>query len=185
MVINRKHNIVLIGFMGCGKTSIGKRIAANFEIDFIDTDVEISEYCGKSINRIFEDDGEAYFRKLERNICKYLATVSGKVIATGGGIIKDFSNIENLKINGSVVYLKSHPDKIYRNIKTDNSRPLLNTCGNKFELIKTMLEERKPFYEAYADLVTDVTEMRLEESAWQVGRELRRLGLFYEKNKSY
>jgi len=171
----KKNNIILTGFMGCGKTSIGKRIALNFEIDFIDTDIEIQNISGLSINRIFEKYGEPYFRKLERNYCKLAALCQNYVIASGGGIIKDEANVENLKINGVIVYLKCDAEKIYRNIKNDTSRPLLNNAQDKFELICSMLEERDPIYRKYADFIIDISEMRLEESAWQVGRELRRL----------
>ena len=172
----KKSNIILTGFMGCGKTSIGKRIALNFEIDFIDTDIEIQNICGMTINSFFEKYGECYFRKLERNYCKLAALSKGYVIASGGGIIKDESNIENLKINGVIVYLKCSAEKIYKNIKNDATRPLLNGADDKYELICSMLEQREPLYHKYADFIMDISDMRLEESAWQVGRELRRLG---------
>lgn len=162
--------------MGCGKTSIGKRLAANFSSNFVDTDVEIQNLSGMSINEIFEKYGEPYFRKLERNYCKLAALSNGYIIATGGGIIKDETNVYNLKINGAVVYLKCSPEKIYKNIKNDNTRPLLNNAEDKYGLICTMLEQREPLYQKHADFIIDISEMRLEESAWQVGRELRRLG---------
>lgn len=162
--------------MGCGKTSIGKRIAQNFNSNFVDTDIEIQNLSGMSINEIFEKYGESYFRKLERNYCKLVALSCGYIIATGGGIIKDETNIENLKISGTVVYLKCSPDKIYKNIKNDSTRPLLNNAKDKYALICSMLKEREPLYQKYADFIIDISEMRLEESAWQVGRELRRLG---------
>lgn len=174
--MKKKNNIILTGFMGCGKTSIGKRIANNFNINFVDTDVEIQTVAGMSINDIFSKYGEPYFRKLERNYCKLVALSKNYVIASGGGIIKDEANIDNLKISGTIVYLKCSPEKIYKNIKNDTSRPLLNGAEDKFSLICKLLEEREPLYEKYADFVIDISEMRLEESAWQVGRELRRFG---------
>lgn len=177
-MFKKKDNIILIGFMGCGKSSVGKRIAANFEIDFIDTDIKIQEMCGMPVKDIFKKYGEDYFRRLERNYCKLIAAEKKCVVATGGGIIKDFSNVENLKINGVVVYLKCSPEKIYHNIKDDTTRPLLNGVfeEDKFRLICSMLEERRPLYEKCADFTMDISAMRLEESAWQVGRELRRFG---------
>ncbi len=173
-MLKKKNNIILIGFMGCGKTSIGRRIASNFDFDFVDTDIAIQELSGLSINEIFRKYGEDYFRKLERNYCKLSALSKGYVIATGGGIIKNEINVDNLKINGVVVYLKCSPEKIYNNIKNDTSRPLLNGAKDKYALICQMLKEREPLYKKYADVTIDISEMRLEESAWQVGRELRR-----------
>lgn len=177
-MLKRKDNIILTGFMGCGKSSIGRRIAANFEINFIDTDIRIQEMCGMSISDIFKKYGEDYFRRLERNYCKLISMEKGCVIATGGGVIKDFSNVENLKINGVVVYMKCSPEKIYNNIKDDTTRPLLSGVveKDKFNLICAMMEERRSLYERRADFIIDISNMRLEESAWQVGRELRRLG---------
>ena len=172
----KKSNIVLIGFMGCGKSSVGKRIAVNYNKKFIDTDSEIQCMCGMSINDIFKKYGESYFRKLERNYCKLAALNSGYIIATGGGIIKDENNIENLKLNGTIVYLRCSAEKIYRNIKNDNTRPLLNGADDKLALICSLLEEREPLYSKYSDFTIDISSMRLEESAWQVGRELRRFG---------
>jgi len=172
----KKNNIILIGFMGCGKSSIGKRLAQNFEYNFVDTDLEIQNMYDMSVNEIFDNYGEAFFRKIERNYCKLCAINDGYIIATGGGVIKNESNISNLKINGSVVYLKCDAEKIYKNIKNDTSRPLLNGTEDKLAVISSLLSEREPLYDKYADFVIDITDMRLEESAWQVGRELRRLG---------
>lgn len=172
----KNNNIILTGFMGCGKTSIGKRLAVNHNLKFIDTDAEIQDLSGMCINDIFSTYGEPYFRKLERNFCKLLAINNGFVVATGGGVIKDENNIDNLKLNGAIVYLKCSPEKIYKNIKNDTTRPLLNNTNDKFALICSMLKDREPFYKKYADFIIDISDMRLEETAWQVGRELRRLG---------
>ncbi|MCI8804359.1 MAG: shikimate kinase [Clostridiales bacterium] len=172
----KKNNIVLIGFMGCGKSSVGKRIAQNFDYKFVDTDLEIQSISGMTINDIFAKYGEDYFRKLERNYCKLCAINDRYIIATGGGVIKNDENVRNLKINGSVVYLKCGAEKIYKNIKNDTTRPLLNGAEDKLLRISSLLLEREPLYERHADFTIDITEMRLEESAWQVGRELRRLG---------
>jgi len=172
----KKSNIILTGFMGCGKSSIGKRLALNFDMGFSDTDIEIQEAFGMSINDIFLRYGEDYFRKLERNYCKLASLCSGYIIASGGGIIKSEVNVYNLKLNGNFVYLKCGAEKIYKNIKNDFSRPLLNNAEDKFSLICSMLEQREPLYEKYADFTIDISDMRLEESAWQVGRELRRFG---------
>lgn len=151
-------NIILIGFMGCGKTTIGKILASEINWKFIDIDKQIQEEMKMSISEIFNRKGEKYFRKLERNFCKLASMDVPSVISTGGGIIKGSTNVDVLKRNGIFVYLESSPEKIYRNIKNDNSRPLLNT-PNKKEKIKELLEERKPLYEACADITVNVSEM--------------------------
>lgn len=170
----KKNNIILIGFMGCGKSSIGKRIAQNYGYNFLDTDLEIQNICGMTITEIFDRYGEDYFRKAERNYYKLCAVSSGYIIAAGGGAVKDETNMDNLKISGAAVYLKCSAEKIYINIKDDDTRPLLNGAQDKLSLISSMLSEREPLYEKFSDFTIDITDMRLEESAWQVGRELRR-----------
>lgn len=168
-----EKNIILIGFMGCGKTSIGKEIADRIQRSFIDIDYEIQCRTKMSINDIFEKYGEQYFRKIERNFCKIIAASSSNIISTGGGIIKDFSNISNLKINGALIYLKSTPEKIYKNIRYDDSRPLLNV-DNKMCIIKKLLYERAPIYEKYADLIIDISSFKIEESAEYIINILKR-----------
>lgn len=158
-----KKNIILIGFMGCGKSTIGRGLSGELGYEFLDTDTKIQNDMAMSINDIFENYGEAYFRKIERNLCKVAALNSNMVIATGGGIIKNQSNIDTLKTNGVFIYLKNTPEKIYRNIKYDTSRPLLNV-DNKEEKIKELLAERTPLYESCADITVDVSELKIDES---------------------
>lgn len=168
-----EKNIILIGFMGCGKTSIGEQIAAKIQRNFIDMDCEIQRKAGMSINEIFENYSEQYFRKLERNYCKLIASTRCNIVSTGGGIIKDYSNIYNLKINGIIIYLKSTPEKIYRNIKYDDTRPLLNV-ENKMSAIKKLLYERSPMYEKYSDIIIDISSFKIDESAEYIINTLKR-----------
>lgn len=158
-----KKNIILIGFMGCGKSTIGRGLSSGLCREFLDTDAKIQADMGMSINDIFEKYGEAYFRRLERNLCKLTALNAPMIVATGGGIIKNQANIDALKTSGVFVYLKNSAQKIYRNIKFDTSRPLLNV-ENKEEKIKELLAERIPLYEGCADFTVDVSELRIEES---------------------
>lgn len=164
MTHKNKKNIIFIGFMGCGKTSVGKRLALTAKKNFMDTDFEIQKTTNMTINDIFEKYGESYFRRLERNLCKQIAFDFNNIIATGGGIIKDVSNVENLKINGTVVYLKSTPEKIYNNLKNNTTRPLLNNTADKLKTITELLEQRRPLYEKYADITCDVSSFDLDES---------------------
>lgn len=150
-------NIVLIGFMGCGKSTIGKELAKNFNFSFIDTDNIIKIEQQKSIQEIFDTFGESYFRSIEKKVYEKVSNLKNCVISTGGGVIKDKQNIQNLKKNGIIVYLKATPEKIYENIKYDNKRPLLKN-QDKFNTICSLLKEREPLYKKYANIVFDVND---------------------------
>lgn len=149
------RNVVLIGFMGCGKTTYGKKLAKRLQYTFIDTDIAIEKQEGMKISSIFEEKGEAYFRELERQTVEAISNQGCSVIATGGGIIKNADNMKKLMRTGVIVYLRATPDLIFRNIGNDDNRPLL-MGGNKIEKIRTIMEERKPIYEKYGQVVVDV-----------------------------
>lgn len=155
--MNNKINIVLIGFMGCGKTTIGNRLAYKLKYSFIDSDKRIEEEAGISISQIFDTYGEDYFRSLETDIIKKISKVDKQVIATGGGIIKNEQNIIELKKKGIILYLNATAEHIYNNLKNDNSRPLLQVEDKQAE-IASILKQRAPLYEKYADIIIDVTD---------------------------
>nr|WP_317359620.1 shikimate kinase [uncultured Tyzzerella sp.] len=152
-----KKNIVLIGFMGCGKTTVGKELAKNLNFYFVDIDYMIQKDQNKSIEKIFEVFGEEYFRKLEKNMCYKVSNFKNYVISTGGGVVKEEQNIINLKKSGVIVYLKATPQKIYENLKYDNKRPLLKN-KDKFKAICDLLEQREYLYEKYADMVFNIED---------------------------
>lgn len=158
-----RKNIILVGFMGCGKSTIGRGLSAGLKYEFLDTDIKIQNDMGMSISSIFQEYSESYFRKLERNLCKMVALNAPMIVATGGGIIKEVTNIDTLKIGGVIIYLKNTAQKIYKNIKYDTSRPLLNV-ENKEAKIKELLEQRIPLYEKCADITVDVSELKIDES---------------------
>ena len=143
--------------MGCGKSTIGKELAKNFNFNFIDTDCVIQEEENKSIEEIFNIFGESYFRELEKKVCAQVSNMKNCVISTGGGVIKNIENINNLKKNGIVVYLKATPEKIYQNLKYDDKRPLLKN-KDKFKAICTLLKEREYLYNKYADIVFEIND---------------------------
>ena len=153
-----RKNIVLIGFMGCGKSTIGKKLARRKDYVFLDMDDVIVERAGMRITEIFEKFGEAHFRKLESELCKELSKAEGLVIATGGGVIKNAENMRLLKENGTVLYIKASPEHIYRNVRNDRTRPLLN-CEDKLARIKELMAERRPLYEGGMDITADITGM--------------------------
>ncbi|MDO4299775.1 MAG: shikimate kinase [Clostridia bacterium] len=158
-----EKNIVLIGFMGSGKTSVGKKLSMDLKREFIDMDDFIVNKEGMSINDIFKKKGEAYFRSLEKELCKRFADPKSKIIATGGGVIKNDENVANLKKGGIILYLKSTPKQIAYNLRFDNTRPLLAGSG-KEEKIARLLEEREPAYNKCADIILDVSNIDIDET---------------------
>lgn len=149
-----EKNIVLIGFMGTGKTAIGTRLASNLNREFIDTDREIERITGMTIRDIFVKYGEVRFRSEEALLSQKLARRENLVIATGGGMVLNPDNLKALRENGIMVRLKATPEEIYKRVKRKRqNRPLL---GKNFtvEDIARMLEEREPYY-SQADLEVD------------------------------
>lgn len=145
-----KDNIALIGFMGSGKTTIGKILAKYLDMKFIDTDKMISAQEKKSIPEIFAEKGEQYFRQLEREIVLHESMNNNVVISTGGGVIIDNENIKNLKETSFVVYLDCTIECIYNRVKNSKSRPLLNV-DDMFEKIKELHDKRQLLYEISCD----------------------------------
>lgn len=158
-----EKNIVLIGFMGSGKTSVGKKLSIDLKREFIDMDAFIEKKEGMSVNEIFEKKGEAYFRNAEKELCIRFAVPKSKIIATGGGVIKSDENVENLKKGGVIIYLKSTPKQIAHNLRYDNTRPLL-AGGNKEEKIANLMAEREPIYNKCADITLDVSNINIEDT---------------------
>ncbi|MDD3150869.1 MAG: shikimate kinase [Candidatus Gastranaerophilales bacterium] len=145
-------NIVLIGLMGSGKTTIGKLLAQKLGLNFIDTDSIIEKEANKTINEIFENYGEELFRKLESNTIKEISKREEKVISTGGGIVENPENMQNLRKNGIIVYLEAGPKELYERIKGDNNRPLLK--NNPKDTLKNLFEKRSPLYKQ-ADIIVN------------------------------
>ncbi len=139
-------NITLIGFMGTGKTSVGKILAKRLNRPVVDVDryIEVSEK--KKISEIFEKEGEARFRVLEKEAIRQICERQGIVITTGGGAVLDPENIKTLKASGSVIALSASPETIYGRIKDSRRRPLLDG-KDKLKEIERLLSERKPFYQ--------------------------------------
>ena len=161
-MLKSKENIVLIGMPGCGKTTIGKAVAEELNMSFIDTDDEIVKEAGKDIPRIFDETGEDGFRELESKIIYRISAVQGAVIATGGGAILRQRNIDLLKENGIIVFIDRPLEKL---VTTDN-RPLSKTR----ELLKKRYDERYGIYKKAADITvkaddnlrTNITEVKRE-----------------------
>ncbi|HIL72644.1 MAG TPA: shikimate kinase [Verrucomicrobia bacterium] len=139
------RNIALTGFMGCGKTAVGRVVAKVGGFEFLDTDQFIEEHVGKTIPRIFEEHGEEAFRRYEREVVVRLAERDNTVIATGGGLLVNAENMDTMKQYAMVFCLWASPESIWRRVKDQSHRPLLQTENPKQRIVE-LLEERKPAY---------------------------------------
>lgn len=155
------NNIVLIGFMGSGKTAVGKRLANKLKMGFFDTDENIEKVSEMSIGKIFNDYGEIRFRSEEALAVKRACALKNFVIATGGGAVLNPENFELLKNSGVIVALDASPEEIQKRVSKRNSfRPLLGN-DKSIENITRLLEKRVPIYQQ-ANYRVDTTGKELE-----------------------
>lgn len=138
-------NIVLVGFMGTGKTVIAKKLARQLKMRYLEVDSIIEQRQGMNINDIFRTRGEAYFRDVETEVVKELAEQEGLVVSTGGGVVLREENIQALGQSGVLICLTASPDEIYRRVNRETHRPLLSVADPMTE-IKRLLKKREPFY---------------------------------------
>ena len=157
------NNIVLIGPMGSGKTTVGRRLAEVLKIDFYDADLEIIDKTGVSIDHIFDIEGEEGFRKRESSVLKDLCIKPNIVLATGGGAVLLERNREVIKKMGSVIYLSSSVDQILRRTSKSKTRPLLENSTNRRKTILDIIEAREPFYREVASIIINTNGKKLKE----------------------
>lgn len=150
-----KDNIALIGFMGSGKTTIGRLLAKALDMKYIDIDKEAMRIENRTINEIFEQEGESYFRDLERRIIAKESAENNIVISTGGGAIIDNNNIKSLRETSFVVYLNCDVNCIYERVKNKKHRPLLNV-ENMYDKIIELYEKREVLYKISCDYSVDI-----------------------------
>ncbi len=155
-------NIVLIGFMGSGKSVIGKVLADKLHRFFKDTDQIIEERLNQKITEIFADKGETFFRDMESQIIDELTANGGQVISCGGGAILRNENVGYLKQNGILVYLKAPFAVLYDRIKASSTRPLIRT-EHPEETARKLWEARQNVYEGVADLTVDTSQKSVDE----------------------
>ena len=154
MSLEIEKTIVLVGLMGAGKTSIGRRLAKELNIEFRDSDQEIEKKVGCSVAEIFEGFGESYFRQVEREtISDLLTNFPPHVLATGGGAFMDTETRELIKEEGLSIWLRAALDVLVDRVSRNDNRPLLNR-GNPRDILEKLIEVRYPIY-AEADLVVD------------------------------
>ena len=144
-------NIFLIGFMGCGKSTMARMLSERLQMSLIEMDETIEAEAGMSINQIFETYGEQHFRDLESQFILRIMEQGGAVVSCGGGAILRPENVENMKKNGKVIYLAATPETIYKRVRHSTNRPLLNGNMN-VEHITTLMNQRIARYEFAADI---------------------------------
>ena len=166
-----QKNIVLIGFMGVGKTAVGQALSARLKRELVDLDGVIADSEGRPITRIFTESGEAYFRRLEKALVKENSQKENLIIACGGGVVLDKDNMVNLKRTGTVIYLKARPEVIFRRTKNYQHRPLLNVADPQ-KKIAELLVLREPFY-AQADFTVDTSEKTIVQVVEEILKVIR------------
>jgi len=156
--------IILIGFMGSGKTTVANILAKKLNLEVIEIDQLILKKSGKSINQIFSEDGEMRFRELEIKMAKSLAKKDKCIISTGGGVVINKINIDYLKENGKIIFLKTSLSEVKKRLKNDKVRPLFK--NKKF--IKKMFDFRQALYEEYADLIISTDGKSVEKITYEI-----------------
>lgn len=168
-----KSNIALIGFMGTGKTAVGKLLAEKLGREFIELDALIEKKAVKTIPEIFTQEGETAFREREIEAVKEAAEVKNAVIACGGGVVLNQINTDRLRAKGVVVYLTASPEVILKRTSSDrDERPLL-VAEDKAEKVRGLLRFRKPFYERAADITVNTSSLGVAEVVEQILTGLR------------
>lgn len=164
-------NIYLVGFMGTGKTTVGEILSRKLKREFVETDRIIEKKEGLGIPAIFSIKGEAYFRKVEKEVLKDIASKDNLVVSCGGGIVIDKYNITLLRKTGIMVCLKARPSVIYERTKSYKHRPLLNV-KNPMERIKELLQERERFYKK-AHIFIDTSDIPPQKVAEEITHRLK------------
>lgn len=152
-----KRSLVMVGLMGCGKTSVGRRLSARLDLPFVDADEEIETAAGKTISEIFTDHGEAHFRDGERKVIARLLTDGPQVLATGGGAFMNAETRENIRRTGISIWLKAELPVLMKRVMRRDNRPLLKTADPEARM-RELMQERYPIY-AEADVVANSREV--------------------------
>ncbi len=170
----KKKNIVLIGFMGSGKTTVGIRLSYRLRKSIEDTDKLIERREKRTIREIFEQDGEDCFRKLETEMLQEaVGKMKNQIVSVGGGTPVKEENRRLLKQLGTVIYFRVRPETVFERLKNDTTRPLLQ-CENPLKRITELLEQRKDAYESCADIIVDVDELTMQQVVDRVVTELEK-----------
>lgn len=164
--------IMLTGFMGTGKSEVGRRLAQRLGRAFVDTDHLIEERAGKRVAAIFAEDGEPAFRALERAAVAEAAGRGGAVVAVGGGAVLDPENVRRLRASGILVHLTARPEVVLARVGDGGTRPLL--AHDPEGAVRKLLAERGPAYAAAADLTVDTSDRAADEIVAEIQQALAR-----------
>ena len=173
-----KSSIALFGFMGTGKTAVGKALAERLGKEFIELDALIERKAGKTIPEIFQQDGEIAFRELEIGVTKEVSEKKNAVIACGGGVVLNKINIDRLKEECLIVYLTASPRVILKRTSGDENRPLLSVADRASE-IQRLLKFRKPFYERAAEITINTSRLSINSVVEQIISKVKADESFY------
>lgn len=165
-------NIVLIGFMGSGKTVVAKKLSKILKRQIIDTDKIIEQKKKIKIKKIFKLYGEKYFRELETNAVKFASKQKNKIISTGGGVVIKPENIRELKKNGIVVYLKNKFETSYKRLRNKKDRPLFNIKNLK--KARKLFNNRLKLYKNAADIIIKTDNKKVDEVANEIIKKIRK-----------
>lgn len=169
-----QDNIILVGLMGAGKSTIGRQLARRFHLEFHDSDKTIEARTGVPIPTIFEMEGEQGFRDREEQVIAELSALPGIVLATGGGSILRPNNRAALKGAGRVVYLRASAEQLYSRIQHDKNRPLMQT-DNPLQTLRNLLQVREQYYLEVADLVVPTGKQRVGHIVNLIAQKLNQL----------
>ena len=168
------RSLVMVGLMGCGKSSVGRRLAVRLGVPFVDTDDEIERVAGKSINDIFADWGEAEFRNGERRVISRLLGEGPQVLATGGGAFINPETRANIKAHGISIWLRAELPVLMRRVAKRDTRPLLK-AGDPEAVMRGLMEARYPIYAA-ADILVESRDVAHEVIVTDVIEALKSSG---------
>ncbi len=163
-----RRNLALVGFMGTGKSAVGRRCARRLGYAFRDSDAAIVARIGCPIPQFFAEQGEAAFREVEREIIAELAATPGQVIATGGGVVLNEENVATLRATGCIVLLTASPEVLLKRVGNAQSRPLLASASDPLARIIELLAARAPFYDRAAEYRVDTSSLSSNEVAERV-----------------
>lgn len=169
----RQPNIFLVGPMGAGKTTIGRRLAQMRGMEFIDTDTVIEERTGVDIPFIFEKEGEEGFRLRESKIIEEYTALENVILATGGGSVLEESNRKHLSARGVVVYLHTPVSQQVERTRHSRNRPLLNAANDREQVLEELMNERHPLYQEIADIEVTSDSRHPKMLARRIDEQLR------------
>ena len=174
--MKKGSNIFLIGFMGCGKSTVASKLNQMYGMHVVEMDEEISNRQKMSISDIFEQYGEGYFRDLESALLREITTDSDQVVSCGGGVVLRENNVTEMKKSGHIVLLTAKPESVLKRVARNDDRPILK--GRKtVKDIEALMEARREKYEAAADIVVATDDKSIEEICKEILEKIKEIGV--------